>query len=105
SDFLKLLKINFKTNPHKIENFGMMPIPTGAIEKGEIRDLHVISNVLRYAINEFSVLTKNIAVAIPRSSTIIKNITANIHLTKPEIETRVRIEADRQFPNLISDIY
>lgn len=105
SDSLKLLKINSTQTPYKIENFSVFPLPAGAIVKGDIKDFAIVSQTLREMIKHCEIPIKNVALAIPRSSTIIKNITVDRRLNADDIESRAWVEANRHFPDLVGDIY
>lgn len=105
SDFIKLLKINNKTTPKVVEKYAIAPLPAGAIVKNEIKEPNVVAQILKKTLEETGSKTDQIALAITRSSTIIKNITIDSRLTADELETRVYVEAKHQFPDLIGDSY
>lgn len=105
SDYIKLLKINSKVTPHQIENMVILPMPSGAIVKDQMKNLSLVAGQLKKAFRKSHLKNKNIAISIPRSWTITKNITVNAHLTMDEIESRVWIEADRHFSSLVGGIY
>jgi type IV pilus assembly protein PilM len=104
-DSIKLLEINTLESPHKIENFAITPLPSGAIVKDEIKDATAISNALHDLFKQYNIKAKYVAIAIPRSAAIIKNITIDSRLTASEIESRAWIEANRYFPDLVGDIH
>lgn len=104
-DTLKLIEINTLVTPYKIENFAITSLPENAIIKDEIKDPTAISNALRELFKQCGIKTKDIALAIPRSAAIIKNITVSNRLTASEIESRAWIEANRYFPDLVGDIH
>lgn len=101
---IKLLEINAHDGINRIENFGITMLPAGAIVKDEIKNADVIANSLKELFRQFNVKTKSVALAIPRSAAIIKNITVDSRLTPSEIESRAWIEANRYFPDLVGDI-
>lgn len=104
-DTLKILEINTLESPPKIENFAISSLPEGAIVKDEIKDPAMISSALRDMFKQCGIKTKNIALAIPRSAAIIKNVTIDSRLTPSEVESRAWIEANRYFPDLVGDIH
>lgn len=102
---LKLLKINSAELPFKVENFAILPLPTGAVVKDEIKEMNVVGEILKDLMRISDLKTKNVAISIPKSSTIVKTITIDKRLNSDEIESRAWIEAHRHFPDLVGDIY
>ena len=102
---IKLLKISAVNHHYCVEHFAIKSIPANLIVKNEIKDPATISNLLRDMFKEADIISKEIALAIPRSSTIIKNLTIDSRLNRDEIESRAWIEANRLFPDLIGNIY
>ncbi len=105
SDMVKLLEINSTTTPFIVENFATASIPANAITKDKIANPAAIITVLKELWKNFGIKTKNIALAIPRSSVIIKNISVDSRLNSSEMESRAWIEASRHFPEMIGEIY
>lgn len=103
--FIKLLKINSDEDPYCVEGFGIIPLPAGTIAKEEIKDAAAIKTALREVFEDSGIKTKNVAFAIPRSSTIIKTIAVDGRLNAVDIESRAWIEANHHFPDLVGDIY
>jgi type IV pilus assembly protein PilM len=101
---IKLLEINAQNGIQKIENFAITSIPAGAIVKDEIKEPAIIANSLKDLLRQYNIKTKSVALAIPRSAAIIKNITVDSRLTPAEIESRAWVEANRLFPDLVGDI-
>lgn len=104
-EFIKLLKIKTNVTPNKVENMAIMPMPAGAIINDQMKDLPLIAQTIKKIVKHSRVKTQNVAIAIPKSWTITKNIIVNAHMTKDELESRVWIEADRLFSSLIGEIY
>ncbi|MBV9574996.1 MAG: pilus assembly protein PilM [Gammaproteobacteria bacterium] len=101
-EYIKLLKINAK---NEIENFAVAKLPNDVLVKNEIKNASALGGVLKNLIKQGHVKTKNIAFCIPRSSAIIKHISINKNLRADEIESRVWLEANKLFPDLIGDIF
>ncbi len=102
---LKILKINSNSSSFHVENFAIEALPAGTIEKGEIKNESRISMLLKDALKLSGINSKKVALAIPRSAAIIKNINIDTRLSQEDIESRVWIEANRHFPELVEDIY
>lgn len=105
SSYIKILKINYLVTPCQVEHFAILPTPVGAVVNDEVKDPKTIAILLRKLFKDAGIKTKNVALCISRSSVIVKNITVDSRLTADEVESRVWIEANRLFPNLIGDIY
>ncbi len=105
SGVIKILRINTSKHPHVVENFAIFPLPVGAIVKNEIKDPALCANILKDALRQADLGSCSVAFAIPRSLAIIKNVMVDSRLNESEIESRAWIEADRNFPDLIGDIY
>lgn len=105
SDIIKLLIIDTNKTPYRIEKFATIQLPPGSIVKNEIKTPAVIADLLKTTIRQANISTKTAALAISRSSTIIKNIAVDSRLSPDEIETRAWIEANHQFPDLVGDSY
>ncbi|OGT45431.1 MAG: hypothetical protein A3E83_00380 [Gammaproteobacteria bacterium RIFCSPHIGHO2_12_FULL_41_20] len=105
TDFLRALKINSTTTPFKVENLSIIAIPPGAIINSEIKDYTAIETVLKKMLAQLNTTTHAVAIAIPRSIAIIKNINIDSRLKTDEIESRAWIEANQHFPDLIGNIY
>lgn len=104
-DFLKLTKLSNSGHQLLFEHFAILPVPNGIILKDEIKDPAALTELLRQLLENAGVTTKDAALAISRSSVIIKNITIDSRLTTNEIESRAWIEANRLFPDLVGNIY
>lgn len=103
--FVKLLQMDASMDPGWVEAFGMVSLPAGVIAKDEIKDAAAVGTALREAFVQAGVKTKNVALAIPRSSTIIKTISVNKKLGFKDIESRAWVEANHHFPDLVGDIF
>jgi len=105
TDYIKCLQLSGKDNQLEVDYFAVAPLPVGAVVKDEVKDFNAVTNSLKSLFRASKLSSANIAIAIPRSSAIIKDITVDKRLNIDEIESRVWIEANRFFPNLIGEIY
>lgn len=105
SDSFKILKINHNQNHNKVDNFLILPIPAGMIVKNEIKNTSALGLLLKDALRQTEIETKDVALSIPRASVIIKNINVDKRLNSEDIESRAWVEAHRHFPDLVGDIY
>ena len=102
---LKVLKINTNVTPHVVENFAIAPVPAGAIVKEEIKNPVALSATLEKMLETSGIKSQSVALAIPRSLAIIKNLAIDARMNAEEIESRAWIEANRNFPDLIGEVY
>jgi type IV pilus assembly protein PilM len=100
---IKLLKINTTKSGCRVDSFVIVPVPTGVILKE--KDYSALVYVIEGLFKQASVDTNQVALAIPRSMVIIKNTTIDSRFNASEIESRVWIEANRYFPDLVGEIY
>lgn len=105
SDSVKLLSIQSSTTPFHVKDFCIATLPEGAVVKGEIKNPHVVGTRLKELFKQSGIESKSIALAIPRSSAIIKTINVDSRLNSTEIESRAWIEANHLFPDLVGKIY
>ncbi|MDR3491230.1 MAG: type IV pilus assembly protein PilM [Gammaproteobacteria bacterium] len=105
SDTIKLLELNSTTTPISVEHFAIATLPPDAFTKEKITNPAAIITLLKDLWKNLNLETKSIALAIPRSSVIIKNISVDSRLTSSEMESRAWVEASRHFPEMIGEIY
>lgn len=103
--FIKLLKINVAMDPPRVEAFGIVPVPEGALVKEEIKDPAALGRAVQEVLDQAGIKVADLALSIPRSSTIIKTIQVDKRLNNIDIESRAWIEANHHFPDLVGDIY
>lgn len=102
---LKLLKINRIDNQYTVEYLKVVELPDGLVANTEIHNCAAVAGILKDIFDHSNLNSKNCVFAIPRSSAIVKTISLDGRLLPEEIESRVWLEANRLFPNLIGDIY
>lgn len=104
-DVIRLLKINLTITPYQVENFAIAALPPGIIEKEEIKNFSAVANIIKSMVSMSDVKTKFVALAISRSSVVIKNVIIDSRLNSTEIESRAWLEANRLSADLVGDIY
>lgn len=105
SNSVKLMEINSTTKPYVVKNFATAPLPDGLVVKDEIKDHAALGALIKELFRKNNIQTKAVALAIPRSSVIIKNIQVNSQLNAADIESRAWVEANHHFPDLVGEIY
>lgn len=104
SNSIKLIQLNSNTSPSTIEYFTILSLPSGLIEKDAIKNPDALADLLKTEIRKLNIPTKGVAIAVPRSAVIIKNITVDARLSNRDIESRAWIEAAHHFPDLINEV-
>jgi len=102
--FVRLLKINTLKSPYLVEHYAETDIPKDAIVDGKIIQAATVIEKLKEIKQQSGITSNEVAIAIPRSLTVVKTITVNNRLDPNEIESRVWIEAKRHFPDLVGNI-
>jgi len=102
SSEIKLLQIDQAAL--RIDYFALIPVPSGIVEKDTIKDPAALADALKPVLRKLNIPTKSVAIAIPRSSVIVKNTTVDARLSPRELESRAWMEAGQQFPDLIGEI-
>lgn len=105
SDNIKLLQIDPSETPFLVKNYIIEPVPEGLINKSEIQNYDAVADIIRDMFKKAQITNRYVALAIPKSLAIIKNITIDSRLSQDDIESRAWIEANRHFPELVGDIY
>jgi type IV pilus assembly protein PilM len=99
---IKLLRINVTKTSCRVENFFIVQIPPGTTKDKDLSGLVVILDNL---FKRERIDTTQVALAIPRSAVIIKTTVIDSRFSSGEIESRIWIEANRHFPDLVGEIY
>jgi type IV pilus assembly protein PilM len=105
SNVIKLLKINARETPAIIECVAIQSLPEGAILKNEIKNEEAVVTALKALFKNTGLTKDYVALAIPRSLALIKQVTIDSRLNEEEIESRAWVEANRNFPDLVGDIH
>jgi type IV pilus assembly protein PilM len=99
---IKLLRINITKTSCRVENFFIVQIPPGTTKD---KDQSGLAAILENLFKQGRIDTSQVALAIPRSAVIIKNTTIDSRFSSGEIESRIWIEANRHFPDLVGEIF
>lgn len=105
SSNIKILEIDHTVSPNIIQNMMVLPLSDRVMNKEGIKNPETIGSLLKDALKNQNINTKNAAIAISRSTVVTKDIQIGKRLTPTEIESRVWTEANRHFPELVGDIY
>lgn len=103
SSFIKVGEIVDTKKGHTLKNFGMAPIPPGAIEEGTIKEPEVVAETIRELFKETGIKEHNISLSIGGFSIIVKNISVQT-MSEEQLQETIQLEAEQYIPFDISDV-
>jgi type IV pilus assembly protein PilM len=86
-----------------LQNFGMITIPPGAIEEGNVRDADVVAAAIKQLFKESGIKEQNVAISIGGLSVIVKKINVAT-MEESELQETINLEAEQYIPFDISDV-
>lgn len=101
---LKMVEITRQQGLFHLKNYGIEPLPRGAVVDKNIIDIDVVSDALAKLFREKTFSSKHIATAVSSSSVISKIIEMEADLTEIERESRIRLDADQYIPYPLSEV-
>jgi len=94
---IKLVKFNKKKDGYHLENFGIMPLPVGLIDRGEIADSDELSARLKALVKSEKLKGRKVATALSGDQVVIKKISLPV-MSQEELEETIMKEADQYLP-------
>jgi len=104
STAVKLLELSNAGGAHKVESYGVLALPEGAVVEGVVKQPEVVSDVIQRLVARCGTKTKNAAVAVSGSSVIIKRIQMPNHLTESDLELRILLDAEQHITFPIEEV-
>lgn len=104
STSVKILQISSAGDQYTVDGYACADLPDNCIEAGIIKNVDVVSNIIKKLILTSGLNSKKAAIAVPDSSAISKIIQVNEGLSDQEIEELVVMEADKYIPYPIDEI-
>ncbi len=104
SGAIKVAQIGERKGAYALTKFGMMEMPYGAIEDGQIKDPEIVAETIRNICVSYNVKAANAALSISGHSVIVKNITTN-KMSDEEMQENLQVEAEQYLPFDIKDVY
>jgi type IV pilus assembly protein PilM len=87
----------------RLKRFGMIDIPAGVIEDGNINDPEVIADSIRQLFKSFNLKEHNVALSIGGYSVIVKKINVQT-MSEDQLQENIHLEAEQYIPFDISDV-
>ena len=86
-----------------LKSFGMITIPSGAIEEGNVRDPDVVAAAIKKLFKENGIKEQNVAISIGGLSVIVKKINVAT-MEENDLQETINLEAEQYIPFDISDV-
>jgi len=86
-----------------LKSFGMITIPSGAIEEGNVRDPDVVADAIKKLFKENGIKEQNVAISIGGLSVIVKKINVAT-MEETDLQETINLEAEQYIPFDISDV-
>jgi type IV pilus assembly protein PilM len=84
-------------NPFRIDRFGRMPLPEGALVGGVVKDSLVVSQAITDAFAALNIKHRRVQVAIAGQTVVVRNIKMPL-MEEAEVKNALRWEAERYIP-------
>ncbi|WP_298633159.1 type IV pilus assembly protein PilM [uncultured Umboniibacter sp.] len=104
STAVKLLELSKSGDKYRIEAYGVLGIPEGAVVDRTIKDPEAVSAVIRKLVSRTGTKLKGAAVAVTGSSVIIKRLQMPAELSESDLETRIIMDAEQYITFPIEEV-
>ncbi len=103
SGAIKICEIIGEKPNYVLNKFGLMEIPNGLIEEGNIKDVGEVSTIIKQLLSKYGVKENNVAMAIGGYSVIVKKITVQA-MEDDLLHENINYEAEQYIPFDIKDV-
>lgn len=103
SHSIKIGEITDTKKGRSLKKFGMIDVPSGAIEEGTIKDPETVSELIKELREQAGIKEQNVAISIGGFSIIVKNIAVQT-MTEDQLQDTIQYEAEQYIPFDISDV-
>ncbi len=104
STAVKLMELSKTSNKYKVESYGVLALPEGAVQDGLVKDADAVSAVIKRLVDRSGTKIKNVAMAVTGSTVIIKRIEMPDNLNESELEDRILIDAEQHITFPIEEV-
>ncbi len=101
---VKLLELSFGPQGYRVESYAVENLPADAMQEKEIKDVEAVGLAIERVVKRSRTRSKYGAVAINGSGVIAKVIQMNNGLTEAELETQIKLEAERYIPYPLQEV-
>ena len=103
SHSIKVAEIDHNKRGRILKNFGLISLPDGAVQEGDLRDGEALGDALRKLFRNLKIRNKNLAVALSGYPVITKRISLP-DIARDQVEEKVHSQAEQFIPFDINDV-
>ena len=100
---IKVGELAHNKNKSKLKKFGMIDLPPGLIDEGNISDPLQVSNIIKQLFKAYNVKEQNVAVSIGGYSVITKKINVQT-MSEAQLQDSIHLEAEQYIPFDMNDV-
>lgn len=104
STSLKMVEIVRNQGLYHLKNYGIEPLPRGAIIDREVKDVEVIGDAINRLSRSLNLSSKTVATAVSGASVISKTIEMDTAMSDSDREARIRLDADQYIPYPLAEV-
>ena len=102
---VKLVELSRTGQRYKVEAIGLESLPQGSMENRNPVDLDQVGEAIKRVVKTSGTRLKQVAVAVPTSSVIIRTIPMPLEFGEDEIEANIQLDASQYIPFPLEEIY
>lgn len=104
STSVKLLQLTSSDKQHRVEAFGVEPMPESAVVDKEIKDLEAVSAAIKRLVARAKPSTDVAALAVSGGAVMTRVVQMSHTLSAEEIESQIEVEAERSIPYPLDEV-
>lgn len=104
STSVKLLELSKHDGRHRVEAFGVEPLPPNAIVDRNISDLDSVGEAIRRLAARAGLRARRAATAVPDSAVFTRILEMDASLSDDALQSRITAEADRHIPFPLEEV-
>lgn len=104
STSVKLLELSKHDGRHRVEAFGVEPLPPNAVVDRNISDLDSVGEAIRRLADRAGPRARRAATAVPDSAAITRIVEMDASLSDDALESRITSEAGRHIPFPLEEV-
>lgn len=101
---VKILQLSRSNGKYKVEAFGVVQMPPNVMHEKEIKEPDILCETIEKALKIAKATAKQAILSVPDSAVISKVITMDAALSDDEMETQIKVEADKYIPYPIEEV-
>lgn len=101
---VKMLQLSQTDKGYRVESFGVVQMPPNVMEEKVIKEPGVLIETIQKGLKISKTTAQQAILSVPDSAVIRKVITMDAALSEDEMETQIKVEADRYIPYPIEEV-